>query len=92
MILSFGDKETEELFRTERSRRFGQIARVAARKLTAVHSAENLLDLAVPPGNCLEALRGRGSGWHSIRINKQWRIVFRWTDKGPEEVEIVDYH
>ena len=92
MILSFGDKETEQLFRTEQSRSFGQIARVAARKLTAVHSAENLQDLAVPPGNCLEALRGRGSGWHSIRINKQWRIIFRWTDKGPEKVEIVDYH
>ena len=92
MILSFGDKETEQLFRTEQSRRFGQIARVAARKLTAVHSAENLQDLAVPPGNCLKALRGRGAGWHSIRINKQWRIIFLWTDKGPEEVEIVDYH
>jgi len=92
MILSFGDKETEQLFRTEQSRRFGQIARVAARKLTAVHSAENLQDLAVPPGNCLEALRGRGTGWNSIRINKQWRIIFLWTDKGPEEVEIVDYH
>ena len=92
MILSFGDKETEQLFRTEESRRFGQIARVAARKLTAVHSAETLQDLAVPPVNCLEALRGQGAGWHSIRINKQWRIIFRWTDKGPEEVEIVDYH
>ena len=92
MILSFGDKETEQLFRTEQNRRFGQIARVAARKLTAVHSAENLQDLAVPPGNCLEALRGRGMGWHSIRINKKWRIIFRWTDKGPEEVEITDYH
>ncbi len=92
MILSFGDKETENLFRTEQSRRFGQIARVAARKLTAVHSAEDLQDLAVPPGNCLEALKGRGTGWHSIRINKQWRIIFQWTDNGPEEVEVADYH
>jgi toxin HigB-1 len=92
MIISFGDKDTEELFQTEGNRRFATIARVAARKLTAVNAAEQLLDLAVPPGNRLEALRGRGEGWHSIRINDQWRIVFRWTDRGPESVAIVDYH
>ena len=51
-----------------------------------------LSDLAVPPGNCLEALKGKGVGWHSIRINDQWRIVFRWTEAGPEKVEILDYH
>jgi toxin HigB-1 len=92
MIISFGDKDTEELFQTEGNRRFATIARVAARKLTAVNAAEQLLDLAVPPGNRLEALRGKGEGWHSIRINDQWRIVFRWTDRGPESVAIVDYH
>jgi proteic killer suppression protein len=92
MIISFGDKDTEELFQTEGNRRFATIARVAARKLTAVNAAEQLLDLAVPPGNRLEALKGKGEGWHSIRINDQWRIVFRWTDRGPESVAIVDYH
>ena len=92
MIISFGDKDTEELFQTEGNRRFATIARVAARKLTAVNAAEQLLDLAVPPGNRLEALKGKGEAWHSIRINDQWRIVFRWTDRGPESVAIVDYH
>ncbi|HEY5741090.1 MAG TPA: type II toxin-antitoxin system RelE/ParE family toxin [Terrimicrobiaceae bacterium] len=92
MIISFGDKDTEELFETESNRRFAAIARVAARKLTALNAAQQLLDLAVPPGNRLEALKGKMEGWHSIRINDQWRIVFRWTDKGPESVAIVDYH
>ena len=92
MIISFGDKDTEELFQTEGNRRFAAIARVAARKLTALSAAEKLLDLAVSPGNRLEALKGKGEGWHSIRINDQWRIVFRWTDQGPELVTIVDYH
>ena len=92
MILSFSDRDTEELFRTERNRRFSQISRIAARKLTALHSAEALSDLQVPPGNRLEALKGKGSGWHSIRINDQWRIIFRWTEKGPSDVAIADYH
>ena len=92
MIISFGDKDTEELFQTEGNRRFATIARVAARKLTAVNAAEQLLDLAVPPGNRLEALRGKGEGWHSIRINDQWRVIFKWLDGEPHEVRIVDYH
>ncbi len=92
MILSFSDKDTEELFRTERNRRFSQIARVATRKLTALDAAEQIEDMAVPPGNRLESLRGKDAGWHSIRINDQWRIVFQWTTNGPSEVAIVDYH
>ena len=92
MIVSFGDKDTEELFQTEGSRRFAAIARVAVRKLTTVNAAERLSDLAVPPGNRLEPLKGKGEGWHAIRINDQWRIVFRWTDMGPESVAIVDHH
>jgi proteic killer suppression protein len=92
MIHSFADRDAEELFRTERNRRFSQISRIAARKLTALHSAEALSDLLVPPGNRLEALKGKGSGWHSIRINDQWRIIFRWTEKGPSDVAIADYH
>ena len=92
MIQSFADKDTEELFTFERNRRFAALSRVALRKLIQMNQAGALSDLAVPPGNRLEALSGRLSGFHSIRINDQWRIVFKWTDAGPEQVAIVDYH
>nr|WP_261372112.1 type II toxin-antitoxin system RelE/ParE family toxin [Arthrobacter sp.] len=69
-----------------------RIHRVALRKLRQLAAAESLADLRVPPGNRLEALAGGRAGQHSIRINDQWRICFQWTDAGPEEVEIVDYH
>ncbi|GAA3459806.1 hypothetical protein GCM10018963_18190 [Saccharothrix longispora] len=62
------------------------------RKLAILDAAENLEDLRVPPGNRLEKLQGDRAGQHSIRINQQWRICFRWTEAGPENVEIVDYH
>lgn len=68
------------------------IAKVARRKLIQLNNASTPSDLAAPPGNRLEALKGRLAGKYSIRINDQWRIVFRWTDMGPEEVEITDYH
>ena len=68
------------------------LQRMAHRKLLLIEAAEDLNDLRIPPGNRLEALKGDRSGQHSIRINDQWRIIFRWTDTGPEEVEIVDYH
>jgi toxin HigB-1 len=68
------------------------LAKVARRKLVQLNNAGALRDLALPPGNRLEALKGSLAGRHSIRINDQWRIVFRWADAGPEEVEIVDYH
>jgi proteic killer suppression protein len=68
------------------------MAKVARRKLVQLNNAAMLGDLAAPPGNRLEALRGNLAGKHSIRINDQWRILFRWTDQGPEDVEIVDYH
>ena len=92
MIQSFADADTEQLFRTERNRCFSAIARVALRKLIQMNQASQLFDLAVPPGNRLEALQGNFAGFHSIRINSQWRIVFRWTAHGPEEVRILDYH
>lgn len=92
MIQSFSDRDTEELFRTEANRRFAAIARVALRKLIQMNQARGLDDLKVPPGNRLEALKGRLAGFHSIRVNDQWRIVFRWTNAGPAEVAIVDYH
>lgn len=92
MIQSFADPDTEQLFYNEKSRRFNAIARVGLRKLIQMNRAGQLSDLAVPPGNRLEALKGDLAGLHSIRINQQWRIVFRWTEHGPEEVRIVDYH
>jgi len=92
MIQSFADADTERLFHEEKTRRFSSIARVALRKLMQMNRAILLSDLAVPPGNRLEALRGNLAGFHSLRINDQWRIVFRWTDSGPAAVAIVDYH
>lgn len=92
MIQSFTDNDTEQLFLEEKNRRFNSIARVALRKLIQVNRAGRLDDLKVPPGNRLEALKGNLSGFHSIRINQQWRIIFRWTEQGPTEVQICDYH
>ena len=92
MIQSFADADTEQLFHEEKNRRFAAIGRVALRKLIQMNRARQLDDLRVPPGNRLELLRGDRAGWHSIRINDQWRIVFRWTDLGPAEVAIADYH
>ena len=92
MIQSFSDEDTKELFEWETNRQFATISRVALRKLIQMNQARKLWDLAVPPGNRLEALKGRLSGFHSIRVNNRWRIVFRWTDAGPEQVAIVDYH
>lgn len=92
MIQSFADRDTEQLFLTESNRRFSTIARIALRKLIQMNRARVLQDLAVPPGNRLEILKGGLAGLHSIRINNQWRIVFRWTEAGPAEVAIVDYH
>ncbi len=92
MIQSFADADTEQLFREEKNRRFATIARVALRKLMQMNRAGRLSDLAVPPGNRLELLRGKRAGFHSLRVNDQWRLVFRWTEFGPAEVAIVDYH
>lgn len=92
MIQSFADTDTRQLFSAEKNRRFASIARIALRKLMQMNRAAKLADLAVPPGNRLESLRGNLSGFHSIRVNDQWRLVFRWTESGPAEVAIMDYH
>ena len=92
MIKSFACAETEALARGERARRFVNIASVARRKLRQLEVSVRLDDLRVPPGNRLEALKGARSGQYSIRINDQWRVCFRWTAAGAENVEIVDYH
>ena len=92
MIRSFACTETPKLFETGTSRRFSAIARIATRKLTQLDAAQTLEFLRSPPGNRLEALKGDRKGQYSIRINDQFRICFRWSAEGPEQVEIVDYH
>ena len=92
MIKSFRCAETQALFETGKSRRFSGVANVAMRKLAQLDAAETLEFLRAPPGNRLEALRGDRAGQHSVRINEQYRLCFRWTTSGPEDVEIVDYH
>ena len=92
MILNFKDAETEKVFATGKSRSFGSIARVAARRLGTLSFAKTLDDLLNPPGNRLEALKGDRKGQDSIRINDQYRICFVWNGKDATDVEIVDYH
>ena len=92
MIVSFKDADTERLANGARVPRFVAIESVARRKLRQLQIAGVLEDLRVPPGNRLEALKGDRVGQHSIRVNDQYRVCFRWTAAGPEDVEIVDYH
>lgn len=94
MILSFRGKFAEAILHGRQVPKGLSLAlsKIARRKLVQLNNAASLGDLAVPPGNRLEALHGDLAGKHSIRINDQWRIVFRWTSAGPEDVEIVDYH
>lgn len=97
MIRNFRDQATEDLFnghntKAARQRLPRSLWKVATRRLDALDQAEILDDLRVPPGNRLEALRGDRQGQYSIRINEQYRTCFRWTESGPLDVEVVDYH
>ena len=92
MIQGFRCAHTQALFETGRCKRFSGIADVVVRKLAQLDAAQTLGFLRSPPGNRLEALKGRRSGQYSIRVNDQFRVCFRWTKAGPEDVEIVDYH
>ena len=97
MIRSFKTAATEDIFNGVNSKAARKTCpqnlwRIAARKLDQIDSAEALDDLRIPPGNCLEALKGDRQGQYSVRINDRYRICFVWTEAGPEEVEIVDYH
>ncbi|MDF3130629.1 type II toxin-antitoxin system RelE/ParE family toxin [Kiritimatiellaeota bacterium B1221] len=97
MIQSFLNQATEDIFNGSSSKVGRKLCpqnlwRIASRKLDLLDSVARLADLRVPPGNRLEALTGDRKGQYSIRINQQYRICFRWTDQGPEEVEIIDYH
>jgi proteic killer suppression protein len=96
MIVSFGDRATSALYHAERGKAIRKfppdIRRTALRKLDVLNGARELKDLRSPPGNRLETLRGDLAGFHSIRINAQWRIVFRWVDGDAQDVSVVDYH
>ena len=96
MIESFGNRLAEDLFENRSSRAIRGfppgLVRVAQRKLAYLHDAAELRDLRVPPGNRLEALKGDRKGHHSIRINEQWRVVFRWKGGNAFDVEVIDYH
>lgn len=96
MIVSFGDKATSDLFHGVSSRKTrklpNQIHEIALYKLDVINASQNLDDLKSPPGNRLELLRGDLKDFHSIRINNQWRIIFRWEANAAHDVQIVDYH
>ena len=93
MIKGFADSESEKLFRGQLPKKLPtQIHRGALRKLLVLDAAEALQDLRIPPGNRLEKLKGNRKGQHSIRINDQWRVCFKWRDGDAYSVEIVDYH
>lgn len=93
MIKGFGDKETEKIWNGNRSKKLpNEIQEIARRKLRMINNAQNINDLRVPPANHLEKLSGGYKGFHGIRINKQWRILFQWKNNDACKVQIVDYH
>jgi len=93
VIASFACRKTQRLWLRQRDHGLPpQIERVALRKLTQIHRSRNLRDLRLPPGNRLEVLRGDRAGQHSIRVNDQWRVCFRWRGEDAHDVELADYH
>ena len=93
MIVSFGSKDTERIWQGERVKQIPlEIQQVGRRKLRMIHNSQSLADLRIPPSNRLEKLKGKGKDFYSIRINDQWRIVFRWENNHTYDLEIMDYH
>lgn len=93
MIISFGNKETEKIWNGEVSKKLPrEIQEVARRKLRMLNNSVDVSDLRIPPSNHLEKLKGNLKDFYSIRVNNQWRIIFKWENSNAFEVEIVDYH
>jgi proteic killer suppression protein len=93
MIISFGSKETEMIWNGIRVKKMPvEIQNVGRRKLRMINNSKDIIDLRVPPSNRLEKLSGNLKDFYSIRINKQWRIIFKWNNENASEVEIIDYH
>jgi proteic killer suppression protein len=93
MLASFGDKDTKKIWEGERVKGFStEIQETARRKLRMLNNSQDLTDLLIPPSNRLEKLKGNFKKFYSIRINNQWRIVFKWNNGNAEKVEIIDYH
>jgi len=93
MIISFGSKTTEKIWSGERVKTFsGEIQEIGRRKLRMLNNSQNIADLQIPPSNRLEKLKGNLKEFYSIRINSQWRIIFKWQNGNASEVEIIDYH
>ena len=93
MIISFGTKDTEKIWEGEKVKRIPiEIQNIGRRKLRMLNNSQNIADLRIPPSNRLEKLAGKGKEFYSIRINDQWRIVFRWENNQAADVEIIDYH
>ncbi len=93
MIVSFRSKETEQIWNGNRVKKLPiDIQKIGRRKLRMLNNSQNIADLRIPPSNRLEKLSGNLSAFYSIRINKQWRIIFKWNNGNASEVEIVDYH
>ena len=96
MIGSFSNKLARDLVEEQKSKETrsfpAELHRIARKKLAMVHAARDVVDLRVPPGNRLERLKGDFKGFYSIRINDQWRVIFKWSTAGPEQVQIMDYH
>ena len=93
MIISFGSKDTKKIWQGERVRKLSiEIQQIGRRKLRMINNSQDLTDLRIPPSNRLKKLKGKGKDFYSIRINNQWRIVFKWENNHAHEVEIIDYH
>jgi len=93
MIISFGSRDTEKIWIGERIKKLpNQIQEIGRRKLRMLNNSQNIADLKIPPSNKLEKLKGTLKDFYSIRINDQWRIIFKWSNRNASEVEIIDYH
>ncbi|MEQ9414985.1 MAG: type II toxin-antitoxin system RelE/ParE family toxin [Cyclobacteriaceae bacterium] len=93
MIISFGSKDTKKIWEGERVKGFStELQEIGRRKLRMLNNSQNIKDLQIPPSNRLEKLKGNLKAYHSIRINDQWRIIFKWNSGNASDVEIIDYH